>query len=130
MPAPLTCDAAASTKKYFTINACASGCVTGEAANLATEECNTAGVVCCESDGENITVHKMNTPTECWGGSASGHQPALTFKQAENQCKSWGSNKRLCTVQEIRSGVTCNSGCDMECAMVWTSDEGPCHETN
>jgi len=79
-----------------------------QAAYSSTKHGYDLGVGCCSMDG------------------SSGHRPnckahPATYDEAEAICAAAGS--RLCSAQELLSGLTAKKGCWYDAAYQWTSDE-------
>jgi len=76
----------------------------------ALEEKDKIGVRCCSEDG-----------TEGW--SRSSCQSAATYADAEAVCRDEAPDGyRVCTLQEMTSGITENTGCYYNHAYNWVSD--------
>ena len=68
-------------------------------------------VRCCNKNGKGkVSMRKY------------GCKKGKTFKEAERICK--GKGFRLCTVDEIKKGLTSGTGCGFDWQRVWTSSDG------
>jgi len=122
---------AASTVSYFAMDGCPSVVTPGTCPHMETiteNPANTAGVVCCNANGEGVKMEPVgNSSTTatigCFGGNSTNHQPGASYAEALVICK---SPNRLCTFPEVFAGAACGGGCTMDCTRIWTSTAGPC----
>jgi len=71
---------------------------------------NHAAVRCCSMDGKKCESSEIGCPT------------GKTYSEALSICKL--SGLRLCTKDELHSGVCCGTGCQFDNARVWSSNVG------
>ena len=76
-------------------------------------------VRCCSDTPLSDAGWKKNPYCSVWGGSDEGFECARdqTFAQAEAICDGVGA--RLCTITELESGCTRDTGCSHNRALVW-----------
>ena len=70
-----------------------------------------AGVRCCSCDGKSCQTH-LRCPAEY-----------MSYDDAKKECHEKGL--RLCTKEELTSGVCCNTGGNCNGHLTWTSQPEP-----
>jgi hypothetical protein len=88
---------------------------------------NTAAVRCCSDDGQSCTTQGLSGSSTGAVFDLDGAEVAqqacinaVTFSEAAGICAADGL--RLCTSDELDSGVCCGTGCWHDHRAIWTSN--------
>jgi len=108
---PKTCNKCTAGEKYYVEDGCIKHRESKKQGSYQDESAE-YGVRCCSMDGK-----KCATPGSC--ETKANDRILVSYADATSECSAIG--KRLCTKDELNTGVCCGTGGQCDQALVWTS---------